>query len=112
MSPWTKLAELKDVPEGQLWPVECAGRSWVVVREGLSVRCFFDRCSHQDVRLSDFAQLDVGGGILCFAHGARFCSRSGTPLSFPGTTSLWVAEVKVEGAEIWIRPPHDLPDAD
>ncbi len=107
---WIRLAALQEIPEGRLWAVACAGREWVVIRKDRSLVCFFDRCSHQDVRLSEFAQLDAGGGILCFAHGARFCQNSGRPLCFPGTHPLWSAEVKIEGTDVYIKVPVDLPE--
>jgi nitrite reductase/ring-hydroxylating ferredoxin subunit len=110
MSDWMLLAELEAIPEERLWAVECGGYPWVVIRSGLEVRCFFDRCSHQDVRLSEFAQLDAGGGILCFAHGARFCANSGTPLCFPAQRALWQADTRVEGSHVFLRIPPNLPE--
>ena len=110
MSDWHLIGTLETIPEGRLWPVEVAGRAWVIVREGESVRCFYDRCSHQDVKLSEFAQLDAAGGILCFAHGARFCKLTGEPLCFPGKFALWQAEIQQREGELWLRVPQQLPE--
>ena len=109
MDAWYEIGLLNDIPEDTLYPVSCAERPWILIRQGEDVRCFYDRCSHQDVRLSEFAQLDRGT-ILCFAHGARFCDSSGEALCFPGNVPLWKASVKVEQERVYLQLPCDLPD--
>ena len=110
MDEWHYLGALSDIPEDKLWPVSVAGKSWVLVRQGTQLSCFYDLCSHQDVKLSEFAQLDAQGGILCFAHGARFSPLNGDPLCFPGKLPLWKADLRLESGAVWIRLPHNLPE--
>ncbi|MFY7928226.1 MAG: Rieske (2Fe-2S) protein, partial [Oligoflexus sp.] len=103
---WYDLGDVQSIPEGRLHSVRCAGRDWVIVKHGEELRCFLDRCSHQDIKLSEFGHLD-GGTILCFAHGARFCDRTGVALCWPAEDPLTLASVRVESGRVLLLPPAD-----
>lgn len=103
MSSWHRVALLAEVPERSLFPVSAAGREWILLREGDQLRGYLDRCSHQDIKLSEFGHLD-GQTILCFAHGARFSCDRGEPLCFPATEALEKADVKVEEGAVFLKP--------
>lgn len=102
MSTWEKIAELAAIPERSIVPLQAGGRDLIVLREGLELRCFLDRCSHQNIKLSEFGQL-AGAEIVCLAHGARFSCDSGEALSFPARCGLEAFELKIEEGTVFMK---------
>lgn len=99
-----RVSALKDLPLGTLVPVPVAGRELVLVRYGeAEVACYRDLCSHQAIKLSEFASVEPDGAILCHAHGAKFCSQSGAPLCHPARSALEAYPVVVQAGEVYIE---------
>ncbi|MFW7378591.1 MAG: Rieske (2Fe-2S) protein [Oligoflexus sp.] len=63
--------------------------------------CFLDRCSHQDVRLSDFGKRS-GDRLLCFAHGAVFDLHDGGVLRPPACEALSSFPCRYQGGQVEI----------
>lgn len=63
--------------------------------------CFVDRCSHQDVKLSDFGRVE-GTSLVCLAHGARFQLPSGDAEQFPACDALKKLRVDVKGDDLYV----------
>ena len=82
----------------------------VIVRIGDAVYALEDRCSHQDVRLSE-GEVEIDDlTIECCRHGSTFSLSSGEALTLPATRPVAVFDVVVEnGGVALISPDGDAP---
>lgn len=87
MSEWIAVGELKDMPENVIIPFSHAPRDYIVIRRGDEVTAFLDLCSHQEIKLSEFGEIQQGV-LICHAHGAAFDCHDGKELCFPATSPL------------------------
>lgn len=71
----------------------------ILVKQDGKISCFVDRCSHQDIKLSEFGAIQ-SGAIICFAHNARFACRDGQVLCPPAEQGLTLWPCQVSGDEI------------
>lgn len=62
--------------------------------------CFVDRCSHQDVKLSDFGSIG-DTHLVCLAHGARFQLPGGQVENFPACDGLKRVDLQVDSDVIY-----------
>lgn len=99
---WQKVEDLDHIPEGVLKPYTVAKQDIVLWRRGAEVKCFGDFCTHQDIKLSEFGEVE-GDELVCYAHGARFGICDGAPLCFPATEALKTYPVKVEGGAVLVE---------
>jgi 3-phenylpropionate/trans-cinnamate dioxygenase ferredoxin subunit len=62
-----------------------------------SVYALLDRCSHEDLPLSDGER--EGGNIVCTYHGARFDMASGAPRGLPAVKPVknFPVEIREDG---------------
>lgn len=94
MSP-RPVASLRDLAPGEVMAVEMDGHEIALVRdEGGAVHALEDRCSHDDIALSDG---DVDGCTLeCWKHGSQFDLTTGRPLQLPAVQPVTVYPVSVD----------------
>ena len=84
------LCSAEDVPEGELVHVDVPGSEWglVLCRVGGRVLALEDRCTHEDVPLSE-GDLILDGRdkclIECPLHGSAFDIATGHPDVMPAT---------------------------
>lgn len=76
-------------------------KHYIFIRQAKSVTCFLDRCSHQDVRLSEFGELRHDH-IVCYAHGAEFSPETGQHLCPPATCGLVRFPVQTKNNTVWV----------
>lgn len=99
-----EVAKLADIPEGAALGIEFEGHDLALVRDGETVYCIKDWCSHAEIPLSDG---DVEGcEIECFLHGSRFDLRTGKALTPPATEPVPVYQTKIEGETVWVDLPQ------
>ncbi len=97
---YSKLCPVDELRPGEIKGLEIQSIPiLVVIQDG--VRCYYDRCSHQDVKLSDFGAI-IDNGIVCYAHGARFCPLTGKELCEPAKDPLLSIPSKVEAGFLWV----------
>ncbi len=84
---WVPVITLQSMPENEIIPFSWQGNDWILIRQGHEVSAFVDVCSHQDVKLSEFGEIQEGL-LICHAHGAVFSCQTGQPLCFPASSSL------------------------
>ena len=101
MSDWQDLGAIANFPPDRITPVRVAGEDLVVVRRGDELACFRDRCSHQDVRLSEFGEI-LASKLVCHAHGAEFDCLSGRHLSMPATAPLEAVPIELRDGTLFI----------
>ncbi len=72
----------------------------VIVRIGDAVYALEDRCSHQDVRLSE-GEVEIDDlTIECCRHGSTFSLCSGEALALPATRPVATYEVVIENGGV------------
>ena len=102
MSEFEHLANVADVPEGELLAVRSAG--------GLAICLFNHRgvigavaneCTHAEFPLSDGA-LHSDGTLECVWHGARFECRTGKVCRGPAEDPVAVFPVRIDGERVLV----------
>lgn len=103
------VATLDQLAPGEAIDVVAGGIEIALVRdEDGGVHAIEDRCSHEDVPLSDG---DVQGCTLeCWKHGSQFDLRTGRPLQLPAVLPVPVYPVRVDETtgEISVDPTATL----
>ena len=76
-----------------------------VVRIDDDVYAIGDRCSHQDVSLSEGEVLCEDKQLECWKHGSAFSVEDGTPHALPATKPVPVYEARVVDGQIEVVLP-------
>jgi 3-phenylpropionate/trans-cinnamate dioxygenase ferredoxin subunit len=101
MAEFRTVARLEDVPPGERLVVEY-GREWVVIfNVDHTLYALEDRCSHEDVPLSD--GMVHGCEVECAKHGARFDLRDGRAMAPPAFAPVRRYEVRVVDGDVQVR---------
>ncbi len=98
---WVKVADLSECPPGTLLDVEAGRESVVLANIDGDLYALENRCSHQDLPLSD-GELD-GDRLECLYHGARFDVCTGKAVGLPAIKPVETYDVQVRGGEIHVR---------
>ena len=105
MTDFIKVAELADIEEGSLFPIEVDGELICLARVDGAVYAFTDNCTHISGPLNEG---ELEGCILsCPWHGAQFDVRSGKVLRGPARQDLMTYPVKMEGEDVLISLPEE-----
>ena len=97
---WIAVAAENEIPPGERLIVEI-GRDWVVIfNVGGEFYALEDRCSHEDVPLSEGTLIDCT--IECHKHGATFDIIIGQHLSPPAVAPVKKFPVRVEDGVVQI----------
>ena len=95
-----RVGPLADLPEGKALRVEIGEVAVALVRIGDDVYAIGDRCSHQDISLSE-GDVDCDDKLLeCWKHGSSFSLETGEPMSLPATKPVPVYEARVVDGQI------------
>jgi 3-phenylpropionate/trans-cinnamate dioxygenase ferredoxin subunit len=100
-----RIGPLADLPDGTARRVEVGDHVVAVVRIGDDVYAIGDRCSHQDISLSEGEVLCEDKQIECWKHGSAFSLETGEPESLPATKPVPVYEARVVDGEIEVVVP-------
>lgn len=96
-----RVAELSQLEDDEILPVEVDGIEMIVYRNGESIRACQRHCVHQGADLSE--GLVSSGFLICAQHAWRFDADSGVHERSPATC-LATYEVQVDGTDILINP--------
>ena len=99
---WILVGELSSIPEQTIYSFSHQQRDFIIIRQGSELSAFVDQCSHQDVKLSEFGELQ-SGLLLCHAHGAVFDTQDGRPLCFPAKSALNRVPLKLEAGQVLLQ---------
>jgi naphthalene 1,2-dioxygenase system ferredoxin subunit len=102
---WRLIANLADVPDGEVIGVVVDGRPVALCRVDGELYATAGLCTHQAVLLSEgFLE---GYEIECSLHQGRFDVRTGQALCAPVTEPLATYPVRVEGDQVYVAlsPP-------
>lgn len=104
-APWIRLASATEIAEDATLRVEHDGVPVCLARSGGQLHAIIDRCTHQDVPLSEGEVED--GAVECFMHGSRFDLATGRVLGPPATEDVRVFPLRVDGDDVYVAiPPH------
>ena len=95
-----QVGALADMPEGTARQVTVGDHVIALVRVGDDVYAIGDRCSHQDISLSEGEVLCDDLQLECWKHGSAFSLVSGEPESLPATKAVPVYEARVVDGQI------------
>ena len=98
---WVSVADLDECPPGTLLDVEAGQESIVLANVDGNLYALQNRCSHQDLPLSD-GELD-GDRLECLYHGARFDVCTGKAVGLPAIKPVPVYDVQIRGQEIYVQ---------
>ena len=95
-----RVGRLDEIAEGKPHRIEVDGHVLALVRLGDDVYVIGDRCSHQDISLSE-GEVDADERTLeCWKHGSAFSLETGEPTSLPATRPVPVYEARVVDGEV------------
>ena len=98
---WVKVADLSDCQPGTLLEVEAEQELIVLANIDGDLYALQNRCSHQDLPLSD-GELD-GDRLECLYHGARFDVCTGSAVGLPAIKPVPVYDVQIRGQEVYVQ---------
>ncbi len=98
---WVSVADLNECPPGTLLDVEAGRESIVLANIDGDLYALENRCSHQDLPLSD-GELD-GDRLECLYHGARFDVCTGKAVGLPAIKPVETYPVELRGQEIYLQ---------
>lgn len=96
------LCRLDELEPGSARAIDVAGRRLAVVRIDDDVYALGDRCTHQDISLSEGDVLVEERQIECWKHGSAFSLETGAPSSLPATKATPVYDVDVVDGDVWV----------
>ena len=105
MTEFIKVADVAELTEGELMPLEVDGEPICLAKVNGGICAFSDNCTHVSGPLSE-GELD-GDVLTCPWHGAQFNIRTGKVLRGPARQDLPTYPVKVEGDSILVSVPEE-----
>ena len=101
-SGFVKVAEVNDLPPGEMMTVESGGEQILLVNVNGNVYACDDICSHAFASLSEG---DLSGEeVECPLHGSAFNVTTGEALTPPAFENIKTYQTRVEGADILLGP--------
>jgi 3-phenylpropionate/trans-cinnamate dioxygenase ferredoxin component len=103
MSDLIRLCAVDDVASGEARRFDVGDLRVAVVRINDDWYAIGDRCTHQDVSLSEGEVHADTLELECWKHGSCFSLTTGEPSSLPATRPVPAYEVHVDGDDVLIR---------
>ncbi|MDH5588431.1 MAG: non-heme iron oxygenase ferredoxin subunit [Gemmatimonadota bacterium] len=100
MAEWVRIAATTDCPPGKLLGRMVGKMGVALVNVDGDYYALEDRCSHQDLPLSD-GEVD-GSTVVCAYHGARFDACTGKNKGLPAVRPVKSFPVEVRGSEVYV----------
>lgn len=100
---FVKVAQVSDIPSGQVRVFDASGRRLAVCNVGGQYYAIADLCTHDDGPLGE-GEL-IGDQIECPRHGARFDVKTGKVLCLPAVVPVPTYPVEVRGEDIYVGIP-------
>ncbi len=98
---WVKVADLGACPPGNLLEIEAGQERLVLANVDGDLYALQNRCSHEDLPLSD-GDL-VGDRLECLYHGASFDVCTGRAMALPAIRPVETYTVELRGQEIYVQ---------
>ena len=98
-----RVCSVADVPDGEARRFELGSVAVAIVRIGDDWYAIGDRCSHQDVSLSDGDVLATDRSLECPKHGSCFSLETGAPSSLPATRAVPTFVVRIDDGDVYVE---------
>jgi len=99
-STWIKVATIDQVPEFSVLAVKIAGNSLILHRQGVTVTCYHNACTHLG---SSLEEGKVENGIItCPSHGFQYKLKTGQCLTAPDV-SLHSYPLKIKDDKVFVK---------
>jgi len=105
MSTVQRVCALSELDKGAARRVVVGEHPIALVRIDDDVYAIGDRCSHQDISLSEGEVLCDERQLECWKHGSAFSLIDGEPESLPATKPVPVYDVRVVDGEVEVVIP-------
>lgn len=99
------VCALEELKSGTVRQVIAGEHRIALVRIDDDVYAIGDRCSHQDVSLSEGEVLCEDKQLECWKHGSAFSLEDGTPHALPATRPVPVYAARVVDGQIEVVLP-------
>lgn len=100
---WIAVANLDELNELQPFRAVAGDERITLFRDGATVYCLKDQCTHAEVPLSTGMYDRKNHIVTCPQHGAKFDVITGKALSMPAITPVETYSVRIVGNEIQIN---------
>lgn len=94
------LCRLDELEPGTARRFDVGKRRIAVVRLGDDVYALGDRCTHQNISLSEGDVHPENRTLECWKHGSAFSLETGEPASLPATKATPVYDVRIEDGNV------------
>jgi 3-phenylpropionate/trans-cinnamate dioxygenase ferredoxin subunit len=98
-----RLCSVDEVPDGEARRFEVGRTAVAVVHLGDDWYAIGDRCTHQDISLSEGEVHADTLELECWKHGSCFSLVDGQPHALPATKPEPVFTLKVEGDDVFVE---------
>ena len=98
-----RLCTVNDVADGEARRFELGKVAIAVVRLGDDWYAIGDRCTHQDISLSEGEVLADSLELECWKHGSCFSLVDGQPHALPATKPVPTYSLTIEGDDVFVE---------
>lgn len=98
-----RLCPLDELTSGEARRFDVGRHRIAVARIGDHVYAIGDRCTHQNVSLSEGEVYAEGAEIECFRHGSTFSLITGEALSLPATKPTPIYRVELKDDDVYVE---------
>ena len=100
-----RLCAVDDLAPGEVRRFDLGSVRVAVVRIDDDWYAVGDRCTHQDISLSEGEVHPESREIECWKHGSCFSLVTGEPSSLPATKAVPVYDVRLDGDDVYLVVP-------
>jgi len=101
MAEFKRVANVADIPEGQMRGFEVGFDKVAVCHTSEGFFAITDECSHDAAPISSGSV--AGNEVVCPRHGARFDLKTGDVTAPPAVVGIDTLELKIENDEIFVK---------
>lgn len=98
-----RVCSVDDLADGEARRFDLGGVSIALVRIGVDWYAIGDRCTHQDVSLSDGEVLADTRELECPKHGSCFSLETGEVDSLPATKPVPAYVVRIDDRDVYVE---------
>ena len=100
-----RLCAVDDLAPGEVRRFDLGSVRVALVRIDDDWYAVGDRCTHQDISLSEGEVHPESREIECWKHGSCFSLVTGEPSSLPATKAVPVYDVRLDGDDVYLVVP-------
>lgn len=98
-----RVCAVADIGEGEARRFDLGRVSVAIVRIGTDFYAIGDRCTHQDISLSEGEVHADSLELECWKHGSCFSLVDGAPSTLPATKATPTYTVAVDGDDLYVE---------